>query len=201
MRYRSITAMCVLAVGAACGSDSATTTVRTVARVAVTGASTVLNAGQTTQLSAVASDAAGATIATPGTAVWSSASTSVATTDQTGKVMGVSAGNTAVTATIAGVKGTINIVVLATAVSKDTIFTVGIAFSPPTLVVAPGATVIFALGFDGTGHDVRFAAAPGAPADIPVLVRQYVPRTFTTAGTFNYICPQHPQMTGTVTVQ
>ena len=100
MRYRSITAMCVLAVGAACGSDSATTTVRTVARVAVTGASSVLNAGQTTQLSAVASDAAGAIIATPGTAVWSSASTSVATTDQTGKVTGVSAGTTAVTATI-----------------------------------------------------------------------------------------------------
>ena len=202
MRRRTIAAVCLLAVATACGSDGGSTSVRTVARVAVTGATTILNAGQTTQLNAVASDAAGVAIADPGTVAWSSASSNVATADQAGKVTGVSAGNAVITATIAGVKGTINIVVLASVASKDTIFTVGIAsFSPPTLVVKPGATVIFALGFDGTGHDVRFAAAPGAPADIPVLARQYVPRTFSVAGNFSYICPTHPQMTGTVTVQ
>ena len=203
MHFRTIAALCLLAVAVACGSDGTTgTTVRTVASVTVTGASTLLNVGQSTQLTATAADGAGVTIASPGTVVWSSGTTLVATVDQTGKATGVSPGNAVITATAAGVKGTITLVVLASAVSKDTIFTVGIAsFSPPTLVVAPGATVIFALGFDGTGHDVRFNATPGAPADIPVLARQYVPRTFTTAGNFNYICPTHPQMTGVVTVQ
>jgi plastocyanin len=86
-------------------------------------------------------------------------------------------------------------------VPKDTIFTIGIAsFSPNQLTVSKGATVVFALGFDGTGHDVRFNAA-GAPADIPVVVRQNVPRTFAVAGSFSYICPTHPQMTGMITVQ
>lgn len=85
--------------------------------------------------------------------------------------------------------------------SKDTIFTVGIAFSPNTRTVTAGSTVIFALGFDGIGHDVRFAATAGAPADIPVTTRQYIPRVFTKAGSFSYICPTHPEMTGVITVK
>ena len=203
MRIRAIASICGLAVAAACGSDGGTTTVRTVASVAVSAASTTLNAGQTTQLTAVASDASGVPIASPGAITWSSGSTTIATVDQTGKVTGVSAGTAVITADIRGVKGSVSIKVnLAGSASKDTIFTVGIAsFSPATLVIAPGTTVIFALGFDGTGHDVRFNAVAGAPADIAVMSRSYVPRTFTTAGTFNYICPTHPQMTGVVTVQ
>lgn len=85
--------------------------------------------------------------------------------------------------------------------SKDTIFTVGIAFSPNTMTISKGSAVVFALGFDGIGHDVRFAAAAGAPADIPVVVRQNVLRTFSVMGTFPYICPSHPEMTGVITVQ
>jgi plastocyanin len=75
------------------------------------------------------------------------------------------------------------------------------AFSPAALPVSVGATVVFALGFDGIGHDVQFAAAAGSPAYIPVTVRSYVRVSFPTAGTFNYTCPTHPQMTGTITVQ
>ena len=67
--------------------------------------------------------------------------------------------------------------------SKDTIFTIGIAsFSPNQVTISKGSAVVFALGFDGTGHDVRFAAAAGAPADIPVVVRQNVLRTFSRDG-------------------
>jgi plastocyanin len=86
--------------------------------------------------------------------------------------------------------------------SKDTIFTIGMAtFSPNQLTISRGSTVVFALGFDGIGHDVLFDAAAGAPAYIPVVARQNVPRTFNVAGNFPYHCPAHPEMTGAITVQ
>lgn len=112
------------------------------------------------------------------------------------------AGSATITADISNVKGSFTLTVIApAAASKDTIFTPGISFSPNRLTVATGATVIFALGFDGTGHDVTFAATSGAPSDIPVTTRQYIPRVFSTAGSFSYICPTHPEMTGVITVQ
>ena len=203
MRLPVLVASSALALAAACGSDGGTTTTtRTVAKVTVNGANTTLNPGETTQLSAVAADATGATIAGPGIIAWSSGASTIASVDQSGKVTAVGAGTTAITADITGVKGTLSIKVnFAGSAAKDTIFTIGInAFSPNTLTIAPGTTVMFSLGFDGVGHDLRFTVS-GAPADIPVTVRQNVPRTFTTAGTFPYICPTHPQMTGTITVQ
>ncbi|MBA3671050.1 MAG: hypothetical protein H0W68_03370 [Gemmatimonadaceae bacterium] len=87
------------------------------------------------------------------------------------------------------------------AAPKDTIFTPGRAFSPSFVSVTAGSTIVFALGFDGTGHDVRFTAKPGAPAYIPVSVRKYVGVVMTTRGDFPFTCPTHPEMTGIVTVQ
>jgi plastocyanin len=204
MRFRSLSAIAAIATLAACGgSDGGTTPVRTVAKVTVSSANTTLNPGQTTQLTAVAADASGATINNPGIVVWASSTSSVATVDQAGKVTAVGAGAAIITADAAGVKGSLSIKVNpAGSVWKDTIYTIGIAtFSPDSIQVPKGYTVFFALGFDGTGHDVRFTAAPGSPADIPVSVKKYVGVTFTTAGRFPYICPTHPQMTGIITVQ
>ncbi len=203
MRFCSLPAVVLLATVAACGgSDGGTTPVRTVAKVTVSGAS-ALNVGQTTQLTAVAVDAAGATITSPGVVIWTSSITTVATVDQAGKVTAVGAGTTNITADAAGVKGTLSLKVnLTGSASKDTIFTIGISsFSPASVTVSRGSSVTFALGFDGTGHDVQFNAAPGAPAYIPVTVRQNVSVSFSTAGTFPYTCPTHPQMTGSITVQ
>jgi plastocyanin len=191
-----------LAIIAACGGADSTTITPAVARVTVTGPSTTLNVGQFTNLSAAAYGATGAPISGAGVAAWSSSAPSVASVDQAGKVSGVGAGSATITAAIANVKGSFTLAVIApAAASKDTIFTVGISFSPNMRTVAPGAIVIFALGFDGIGHDVRFAATSGAPADIPVTTRQYIARVFSKAGSFSYICPTHPEMTGVITVQ
>ena len=191
-----------LAILAACGGSDSTTVTPTVTRVAVTGPSTTLNVGQSTNLSAAAYGTSGSQISGAGAATWSSSALSVASVDQAGKVSGLAAGSATITASIANVKGSFTLAVTApAAASKDTIFTVGISFSPTTKAVATGAAVIFALGFDGIGHDVKFAATNGAPADIPVTTRQYIARVFLKAGSFSYICPTHPEMTGVITVQ
>jgi len=105
MRFHTLTAIATFVSIAACGSDGGTTSVRTVAKVTISGSNTALNPGQTTQLTAVATDAAGAAVANPGVVVWSSSATTVATVDQGGKVTAQSGGNTTITADVAGVKG------------------------------------------------------------------------------------------------
>ena len=192
-----------LAVVAGCGgSDSTTPPAQVVSRVTVTGTTTTLTVGQTTTVTAAAFSAAGSQVAVGSAPSWSTSAAAVAAVDQAGKVTAVSAGSATITADVAGVKGTLIFTVtpLAT-VSKDTIFTPGIAFSPNQLTVARGANVIFALGFDGTGHDVRFTVKTGSPADIPVTTRQYIARNFAVAGNFPFFCPTHPEMTGAITVQ
>ena len=203
MRFSYLSALLAVAASASCGgADSTTPAAKVVSRVAVTGTSTMLNIGQIITLTAVAFEASGAQIASPATATWSSSAAPVAAVDQTGKVTGVKAGSATITADIGGVKGTLGVNVNpAAGASKDTVFTPGIAFSPPSLTVSRGATVIFALGFDGIGHDVLFATKPGSPAYIPVTSRQYVARTFPTAGDFAYTCPTHPEMNGVIIVQ
>lgn len=194
-----VSALAIL--GACGGSDSATAT-PSVTRVTVTGSSTTLNVGQSTNLIAAAYGASGTQITSAGAATWSSSAATVASVDQAGKVTGVGAGTATITAAIANVNGAFTVTVNApVSASKDTVFTPGISFSPNRLTVAAGATVIFALGFDGTGHDVKFAATSGAPADIPVTTRQYIARVFSKVGSFSYICPTHPEMTGVITVQ
>ena len=197
MRFSYLPALLALVALASCGgSDSTTPPAKVVSRVTVAAASTTLNVGQSTTLAAAAFEASGAQITNPGTTTWSSSATTLVGVDQAGKVTAVGGGSATITADIAGVKGT-----LLMRVNKDTIFTAGIAFSPNTLTVPVGATVIFMLGFDGIGHDVLFAAKTGSPAYIPVSVRKPVPVTFSTAGNFPYSCPTHPEMTGVITVQ
>lgn len=194
----------MLAFAGACGgSGEATTSVVTVSKVTVSASATNLNVGQTLQLTAAVFNSANTQIAAPGTITWSSDGTSILTVDQTGKVTGVSAGNAVVTATVAGVKGSLSLRVnLTGGAYKDTIFTQAIAaFAPTFVTITRGSGVVFSLGFDGVGHDVQFNTKTGAPAYIPVTSRQNVSVTFPTAGEFTYYCPTHPQMTGTITVQ
>ena len=83
------------------------------------------------------------------------------------------------------------------------VFTVGDAFSPPSLTIAAGDTVRFnfAGGSDGMGHDVTFKATPGAPANINVQKSGTASRVFTTRGSFHYDCFVHPGMQGEIVVQ
>ncbi len=193
----------LLGASASCGSDGGTTPISpTIARVTVSvvTAPPALLPGSTLQLTGTATSATGAVVNTAFS--WSSSATAVATVDQTGKVTAVTPGAATITAEASGIRGTLALAVLPpTVATKDTIFTPGIAFSPNYLIVKAGSTVIFSLGFDGIGHDVRFDTKPGAPGNIPVSVRKNVPVTFSLAGAFHYICPTHPEMVGDVLVQ
>lgn len=203
MRYSSYVAPVLLVFAAACGSDGGSTAAKVVSRVTVSSANTTINAGQTLQLAAAAFDNTGAQIPNPGAFAWSTSATTVASVDQAGKVSGLSAGTAIVTADLSGVRGTLSVKVnLSASTAKDTIFSIGTnSFSPTFLPVAVGSTVVFSLGFDGIGHDVRFDAKSGSPADIPVTVRGNIARTMSVAGDFPYFCPTHPQMIGTITVR
>ncbi len=71
-------------------------------------------------------------------------------------------------------------------------------FTPATLTVSAGATVTWV--FESVAHTVVFAAVAGAPANIDQTSNANVSRTFSTAGTFTYVCTIHPGMAGTIIV-
>ena len=78
--------------------------------------------------------------------------------------------------------------------------TPSLTFTPGSITVQAGKAVTFAFG--SVGHNVFFAAQAGAPADIDGSnANVSIPRTFATAGTYQYTCHIHPSMHGTVTVQ
>jgi plastocyanin len=71
-------------------------------------------------------------------------------------------------------------------------------FSPSVLDITVGTTVTWVFG--PVDHTVTFAAVAGAPASIDLSHNKSVSRTFTTAGTFAYVCTVHPGMAGQVRV-
>jgi|ERR1700730_5295615 plastocyanin len=73
------------------------------------------------------------------------------------------------------------------------------SFSPKTLTVPVGATVIWT-NHDSAPHVV--ASADDHFKKSPVLkTGQHFSNTFATAGTYSYFCSIHPRMTGKVTVK
>ena len=77
--------------------------------------------------------------------------------------------------------------------------TADLTFTPATLTVDAGQAVTFA--FKSVAHNVFFASQAGAPDDIEGNnANVSVPRTFATAGTYEYTCHIHPSMHGTVVV-
>ncbi|NMH99376.1 cupredoxin domain-containing protein [Pseudonocardia acidicola] len=69
------------------------------------------------------------------------------------------------------------------------------AFSPAALTVPVGTTVTWT-NTDSVPHDVS-----GGPLHSPILNQgQSWSYTFSTAGTYSYICSIHPYMNGSVTV-
>lgn len=199
---------------AGCGGEDGTTqpTVVTTQPTVVTLTSLTVTA-QSVSVAAGARQSIGAQgIGSDGKAMtgvnftYSSASPGIAFVSSNGAILGLAAGTSAITVT--GTSGgvskatTVNVTVtgaLATAAavvaganSND--------FQPNLVAVARGGTVTWT--FPGITHNATFAAAAGAPANIPNTGNQVagVPRTFATAGTFNYDCTLHAGMTGTVVV-
>lgn len=83
--------------------------------------------------------------------------------------------------------------------SNPDIYGDGNAFSPAQGNLALNGTVTWTNN-SGEIHNVTFAPAAGAPANITDLPTGTASRTFATAGTYEYQCTNHVGMAGSVTV-
>lgn len=205
MRFTPFVASLLVALAACGGSDGGgtTTPVKVVSRVTVTAANAAINPGETLQLTAAAFDNAGAQITSPGSFVWSTSSTTVASVDQSGKVAGIAAGTAIITADLSGVKGTISVKVnLSATTAKDTIFTLPDRWVNPFLTIKVGESVVFTFG-GGIQHNAIFSKfnVAGSPADIGNFKDQSFTRTFNTRGKFPFECTLHNGMVGEITVE
>ena len=111
-------------------------------------------------------------------------------------------GQVAVLALVIGAGAACSDTPTSTSTSKATQISVGPGtyFSPNSVTISAGDTVIWVWG--GGGHDVTFTSA-GAPASCPNMGAGVCIRVFPTAGTFHYLCQPHAGlgMVGVVNVQ
>ncbi|NUR26546.1 MAG: amidase [Catenulispora sp.] len=84
-------------------------------------------------------------------------------------------------------------------VSGDTVAITGFAFSPSALTVKAGTTVTWT-NKDSDAHTVTSQGSGGPLQSKALGTGETYTYTFTTAGTFSYLCTIHPFMTATVTV-
>ena len=202
MRLSSFAAVALIAISVSCGSESGTNAGPIAASVVITGTRTVTTPGTPLQLTVSAFDAAGTLIANPGVFAWASSAPSVAGVTQTGLVTPVAPGTVTVSAALRGVTGSISVEVAPlTQATKDTIFTLPLAFSPDNVTIKAGQSVTFL--FAGDLHNVIFKPAnpSGSPPDIQETKNVAVTRSFNTKGTFAFDCLIHPGMSGFVVVQ
>jgi M6 family metalloprotease-like protein len=110
----AIVAAFVAAVSFACGGDSSPTTPNApvLTTLSVSIAPATIQVGQSASATAVGRDQNGATIAT-GTVTWSSSAPQIATVSESGTVLGVSAGQSTITATAGRVTATASVTVSA----------------------------------------------------------------------------------------
>jgi len=84
-----------------------------------------------------------------------------------------------------------------TAVATDSVAIKNFAFSPATVTVTAGSTVVWT-NDDSIQHDITFNG--GGIASGVLNHNDTFSHTFPTAGTYHYICSIHPFMHGTVIV-
>jgi plastocyanin len=81
-----------------------------------------------------------------------------------------------------------------------TVSTPGSSFSPATVTIQTGQTVLWQIS--GARHNVTFRGAQPVEGNIPdTEAGRSATRTFATAGTYSYDCTRHSGMSGTVIVQ
>ncbi|HSJ62714.1 MAG TPA: Ig-like domain-containing protein [Gemmatimonadaceae bacterium] len=164
-----------------------------------------VNVGGTLQLVATGRDPLGSALASVGTVNYASNDDTKATVNGSGLVSGHAAGTVQISgsATVGGVtrNATTNVTVGTQMFPSTAQVTAGNTtntFTPQTVDIATGGTVTWVFG--QLTHNVTFGAQTGAPQSIATTVNAQVPRTFNTAGTFDYNCTVHPGMSGTVVV-
>ncbi len=82
-------------------------------------------------------------------------------------------------------------------VATDAVDIKNFAFSPATITVTAGSTVVWS-NSDSIQHDITFDG--GSIASSVLNHNDTFSHTFPTAGTYHYICSIHPFMHGTVIV-
>lgn len=197
-----------IAVLAAATPPPATPPAQTVAGFALNPASATLAVGGTVQFEPIATDAAGARIATLPAVSWRLQDPTKATI-ASGAVTAVDAGSTQVTAsfTSGGRTWTATATLTVTpppppaAPSAATVRGVEDAFSPGSVTIAAGGTVTWTM--EDEEHDVTWTgAAPPGGSTGRIDDDESVSRTFPTPGTYTYVCDRHDgDHGGTVTVQ
>ncbi len=205
IRISRATCVVLLLVAAACSSDDGGTAppvTTTLASITVTPTLS-LQAGAQQTIAAQGIGANGQTM-TGVIFAYTSSSAAIAAVSSAGAVIGLSAGSATitVTGTAAGVSrsATVNVIVSGTLPNAATV-TAGAntnVFTPGTVAIARGGTVTWTFG--ALTHNVEFGGTAGAPTNIPITTNASVSRTFSSAGTFNYLCSLHPGMVGTVIV-
>ncbi|WP_187685257.1 plastocyanin/azurin family copper-binding protein [Nocardia wallacei] len=73
-------------------------------------------------------------------------------------------------------------------------------FSPSSVTIAVGGTVTWKFS-DSAPHAVQGIGDAAMGLNSPIFRDGEWSHTFTTPGTYRYLCPLHPDMRGTVTVQ
>lgn len=118
------------------------------------------------------------------------------------RTMSGTAGPHTARAIAAAIPDTVTFTTTATTAPATAGVTVGNDFFDPTgVTIAQGGTVTWTWSAGSVTHNVTFDATAGRPTDIPNRASGAVPKTFTTAGTFNYHCTIHgASMSGAVTV-
>jgi plastocyanin len=116
------------------------------------------------------------------------------------RTLGAGTGDQTATAIAAGLTIPDTVTFTTNAAIVTTINVANNSFTPNTLTVPNHTTVTWNWPNPTVAHNVTFAAVAGAPANIPDRTTGSQNRTFDQAGTFNYQCTNHQNMTGTVTV-
>jgi plastocyanin len=208
---RIIAAGSVVAAISACGGSSSDSTGPTpvFTSVSVGPTSPAVSPDNTIAMTATAKDQNGHTMTGLPGAAWTSSDPTKATIDpSSGVATGIANGNTTITATITSGSvshsGTAQLVVSTPPSSQTVTAAASLAFHPPSVTVGrSGGSATVTWAFQSVAHTVSWDSQPtGANVTgIPATASANVSRTFTVAGTYNYHCTIHSNMSGVVIVQ
>lgn len=208
---RTIAAGSVVAAMIACGGSSNDTTGPTPVFTSVTVGPTspAVSPGSTIAMTATAMDQNGHAMSGLPAATWTSSDETKATIDaESGVASGVANGSTTITATIVSGSithsGTAQLVVSTPPPTGSVTAAASLSFNPHSVTIGrSGGTGSITWTFESVAHTVTFDNEPAGAnvADIPATQSASIVRNFTVAGTYNYHCTIHSNMSGVIVVQ